>query len=295
MNKYYQEIIEFVQTRYEKDEIINTDIEALGFHYTSQPSEEFLVTVYEPSLCVIVQGSKAVSLGNEIVQYSSEQYLLASVHLPAKVKIVEASQNRAFLSLKIIFSMEQVFDVLRELEDDTKKFFQKPQRGLYFGEMDAKLLEPIVRLVRLLDAPQDIRVLSPLIIKEILYILMCDKGGDFIRQFVMDGSATQRIVEVITKIKNDFKEPINFKELAKSVSMSESSLYQNFKKVTFMSPLQFQKNLRLQEAKRILLTQKVSVAQTAFEVGYTSPSQFSREYARMYGLAPKMDKKRLNY
>jgi transcriptional regulator GlxA family with amidase domain len=155
--------------------------------------------------------------------------------------------------------------------------------------MKKRLIEPVSRLVSLLDSPEDIPVLSPLIIKEILYTVMCDDGGYIFRQYVRDGSVEQRVVEAITKIKDEYKSPLNVKELARSVSMSESSLYHNFKKITAMSPLQFQKNLRLQEAKQLLISQNIEAAQVAFEVGYESPSQFSREYARMFGLPPIAD------
>jgi len=120
-----------------------------------------------------------------------------------------------------------------------------------------------------------------------LYLIMTDEGGDFLRKYLKDGSITHQIVKIISKIKRNFSENINMKELAKSFGMSESSLYHNFKKVTLLSPLQFQKTLRLQEARHIILTQDIDVGEVAFSVGYESPSQFSREYSRMFGLSPK--------
>lgn len=127
------------------------------------------------------------------------------------------------------------------------------------------------------------------ILKEILYAVMQDEGGDFIRQYVMDGSASQRVVQAITRIKENYKALLNVGELARAVSLSESSLCHNFKKITALSPLQFQKQLRLHEARQLLLTRDIEAAQVAYEVGYESPSQFSREYARMFGLPPKAD------
>lgn len=269
-----------------------TDIEALNFYREVNPTE-FLSTVYEPSLCVILQGAKAVGLDEELYEYNPSTYLLASVHMPARVRITEASKEVPYVSLKITFSIEQVFELLKEIPI-TSKLSTHEGRGLYFGKMETTLLEPIFRLVRLLESPKDITILSPLIIKEILYIVMCDKGGDFIRRFVMEGNATQQVVKVITKIKDDFRSTLNIRELAKSIGMSESSLYHNFKKVTTMSPLQFQKTLRLQEARhKLMMYDDIEASQVAFDVGYESSSQFSREYARMYGLPPKTDIRRM--
>ncbi len=289
---YRQELIERIQSHYTEEGHLKTEIASLSF-YNASESTEFLTTVYEPSLCVIVQGAKAVGLADEMFMYDPQTYLLSSIHMPARVRIEEASKETPYLSLQLKFSMEQIFDVLKEMDNTSIKSSHKPNRGLHFGEMNKELLEPILRLVRLLDTPKNIPVLSPLIIKEILYLIMNEEGGDFIRRYIMDGSATQRIVKVITKIKDDFAEKLDIPALAKLVSMSESSLYHNFKKITTMSPLQFQKTLRLHEARLRLMSQDIDASQVAFDIGYESPSQFSREYARMFGFPPKADVKRL--
>lgn len=291
LNKYHREILEFAHSRYTKDGKFETEIDSLSFYRAYEPLQEFLATVYEPSLCLVIQGAKAVGLGDEMFGYDPNTYLLASTHVPAKVKITQASKEKPYLSLMITFSMEQIFEVLKEIDHKEEKYIKRPKRGLYFGNMDTKLIEPVTRLVRLLNSPEDIALFSPLITKEILYILLRGEGGDFIRQYIMDGSATQRVVKVISKLKDEFRDSFSVKELARFVGMSESSLYQNFKKVTSMSPLQFQKTLRLQEARQMLLTQNIEAAQVAFDVGYQSPSQFSREYSRMFGLPPKEDAK----
>ncbi len=290
---YRQELIALIQSSCFEEGGVETEIKSLCFYRATQATE-FLHTLYEPSLCIIVQGSKAIELGDIVLNYNSDSYLLASIHLPAKVSIQEASSDKPYLSLKIAFSMEEIFEVLHSM-DNVYPFpsISKLERGLCVNAMSARLLEPIVRLVRLLNTPQDIPFLSNLIKKEILYLMMRDKGGSFFRQYVMDGSAVQRIVSVIAKIKNEFKEELDIQLLAKSIGMSESSLYHNFKKVTTMSPLQFQKSLRLQEARRILALKNAEASQVAFAVGYESPSQFSREYARMFGLPPKADIKKM--
>ncbi len=280
-------IKKIIASSYRGENLIQTAIDPLTFYYSDAPTE-MLATVYEPSVCIIVQGAKEVGVGEELIPYDPEMYLLASVHMPARVRIAEASPERPYMGLTLSFTMEQIFEVLHEMPTSPRRS-GKSQSGLYFGQMQPRLMDPVTRLVRLLDSPQDIPVLTPLIIKEILYMLLNDEGGGIIRQYLMDGSATQRVVEAITKIKEAFKEPLNVKELARSVSMSESSLYHNFKQITAMSPLQFQKSLRLQEARQMLMAQNIEAAQVAFEVGYESPSQFSREYARMFGLPPIAD------
>lgn len=276
-----------IEAAYHGANLIRTPIEQLSFYYSAAPTE-MLATVYEPSVCIIVQGAKEVGIGDDLIPYDPEMYLLASVHMPARVRIAQASPEHPYMGLTVTFTMEQIFEVLHEMPSASKRPGGS-KSGLYFGQMQQRLLDPVVRLVRLLDSSQDIPVLAPLIIKEILYTVMSDEGSDVIRQYIMDGSATQRVVAAITKIKEVYKEPLSVKELARSVSMSESSLYHNFKKITAMSPLQFQKNLRLQEARQMLMTQNIEAAQVAFEVGYESPSQFSREYARMFGLPPIAD------
>lgn len=285
---YQAEIKDKIVSEYRGENLIRTPIDQLYFYYKTEPSD-MLLTVYEPSVCMIVQGSKEVGLGDELIPYDQDDYLLASVHMPARVRIAEASLENPYMGLTITFTMEQIFDVLKNMTPIPRRPGTS-KSGLYFGEMQKRLIDAVTRLVRLLDSPEDIPVISPLIIKEILYTVMSDEGGDIIRQYVKDGSVEQRVVQAITKIKDEYKSPLNVKALARSVSMSESSLYQNFKKITAMSPLQFQKNLRLQEARQLLMSQNIEAAQVAFEVGYESPSQFSREYSRMFGLPPIADK-----
>lgn len=283
---YRTELLKIIEAKHIEDGIIKTDIPRLSFYY-SKSTTEFATVVYEPSLCLVLQGSKALILGDENYSYDPSRYLLASVHMPTRVRIMEASDQKPYISLKLTFTMEDIFEVIKEAQTKFRPTNLTPELGLCFGDMSTQLIDPLTRLVRLLDNPGSIKFMAPMIIKEILYHVINDKGGDFLRKYVMDGSITQQIVKIIAKIKHDFAENINMKELAKAYGMSESSLYHNFKKVTMLSPLQFQKTLRLEEARRILLTQDIEATEVAFAVGYESPSQFSREYARMFGLPPK--------
>ena len=161
--------------------------------------------------------------------------------------------------------------------------------------MSTTLYEPILRLIKLIERPkEDIDFLSPLILKEILYILVNEKSGYFLNKFAMEGTTSNKIVKAIAEIKTHFNEKLNMAALAKRIDMSESHLYQNFKTITSLSPLQFQKKLRLEEAKRMLALRNIDISEIAFLVGYESPSHFSREYSRMFGMPPKAHLKSLH-
>lgn len=287
----YNELKRLIEKHASIEGRTNTIVPSLRFFCTTTPSE-FLHTLYEPSLCLIAQGSKAVGLGEELFLYDKHRYLIASVHLPARVQIQEASAEKPYLSLQLTFTMDQILEILKEV-DDEEHSMQQPECGLYFGENSSLLLDPVVRLVRLLENPKDIGILSPMITREILYRVVQDKGGAIIRQFAKNGSLAQRIAKAITMIKNDLAEPLRIEMLAQEAQMSASSFHYHFKRVTTMSPLQFQKSLRLQEARRLLMVEELEANHVAFQVGYESPSQFSREYARLFGLPPIRDVKRI--
>ncbi len=287
IDRYFQELKEIIRNHTKKEGSQSTAIGALNFFKMSYPSE-FLHTMYEPSLCLIVQGAKAVGVGEKMSSYDKDHYLLASVHLPARVQVQEASPSEPHLSLQLVFSMDQMVEILKEMPSFSPK---EPlgEHGIYIGENSEALLEPIIRLARLLDKPQDIAMLEPLIMREIVYRLMQDKGGLILRQFVQSGTLAERIAKAIGFIKLYFKEPLKMDDIAKIAGMSSASFYHHFKRITSITPLQFQKSLRLQEAKRLLLLEGYEATHVAFEVGYESPSQFSREYARLFGLPPMKD------
>jgi len=292
MNELFElhrkELVNTINVKCTSDELMKTAIPSLSFYKTSSLSE-FVSVVYEPCICLALQGSKAVGFGKELDGYNKSKYLLVSTNIPANVRIEEASEKEPYISLKISFTLEQIYEVLKEFEGEKiSKPKSKVDKGLFFGDMNMNLLNPISRLVKLLETPQkNINFMYPLIIKEILYVLLSGESGEFLKQYVMEGSITNQIVKVISEIKNNFTETLNVKELAEKFNMSESTLYHNFKKITMLSPIQFQKKLRLEEAKQLLLNQKIDVNEVAFVVGYESPSQFSREYSRMFGLPPK--------
>jgi AraC-like DNA-binding protein len=252
-----------------------------------------IYSVYEPALCIVAQGSKLVMLGEEYYHYNPASYLIASVHLPITGQIIQATQQNPYLSLQLSFSTDQIVETMK---DSHSEWSQKESSGraLFVNQMSISLLDAVLRLVRLLDTERDIPVLAPLVIREILYwIIQDEQGGASVRQFAVAGSHAERIAKVIDMINRDFAKPLRIDELAKAASMSASSLHSHFKAVTAMSPLQYQKRIRLQEARRLMLVDIPEAANAGFQVGYESPSQFSREYARMFGLPPVSDIKRL--
>ncbi|TGE34763.1 AraC family transcriptional regulator [Desulfosporosinus fructosivorans] len=254
---------------------------------------EHLHSIYEPSLIVIAQGSKIVMLGDEAYQYDAASYLVSSVHLPIVGRIIEATPQKPYLCVQINFRTDQILDVVKET-DQIWTGKTDSGRGLVVNKTNTALLDAVLRFVRLLDTPQDIHMLSPLITREILYRVLQDDQGNVIKQFAINGSHSHSIGKIIKLINDDFAKPLRIEELASKANMSTSSLHSQFKRVTAMSPLQYQKMIRLQEARRLLLTDSsMDAADVGFQVGYESPSQFSREYARMFGLPPISDVKQL--
>ncbi|CAI6060933.1 AraC family transcriptional regulator [Cohnella sp. JJ-181] len=268
-----------------------TSIPGLCFIRASRISEP-VHSVYKPSLCVVAQGSKVVMLGQESYRYDAAHYLTASVNLPIAGQVVEASAEAPYISLQLQFAMDQILDVIQASSDREESSRRPYGRGLVIHQMNDSLQDAVMRLVKLLDSPRDIPVLAPYAIREVIYRLLQDEQGDALKQFALTGSRAQRIAAVIERLNRDFAKPLRIDELAEEAGMSASSLYYHFKEVTAMSPIQYLKQLRLQEARNLLLSEAMDAAEAAFQVGYESPSYFSREYARMFGNPPIRDIRR---
>lgn len=268
-----------------------TDINKLEFTRESSPST-VIHGVYEPILAIVVQGKKEALLGEETYRYGAGQYLVVSVDLPLSGFVVEATPDKPYLGFKLNLDPAQLCDIIAQIKPGTRKK-ENSVRGLFVSNASAPLLDCAIRLTRLLDTPQDIPILAPMIIREIYYRLLMGEQGEAVRQIATSGSNMQRIAEVIKLIKADFTKPMRVEDLAAQVSMSVSSFHHHFKEVTSMSPLQYQKQLRLLEARRLMLAENSDAANAAYQVGYESPSQFSREYSRMFGAPPITDIQRL--
>jgi AraC-like DNA-binding protein len=289
--KQQEELASIIERYTRKNGTHSTAIASLKFIRASGKSEP-QYTIYEPALCIVAQGTKLVMLAEKSFQYDPATYLVASVQLPITGQIIQATPQSPYLSLQLNFSADQILDIIKESEV-TWGQKEDAARGLLVSRTSTSLLDAVLRLVRLLDEPWDIPVLAPLIIREILYRVLQDEQGSSVLQFAVAGSHAQRIAKVIELINRDFDKPLRIDYLAMTANMSPSSLHHHFKEVSAMSPLQYQKQIRLQEARRLLLSETSEAADAGFRVGYESPSQFSREYARMFGLPPVSDIKRL--
>ncbi|MFW9257148.1 AraC family transcriptional regulator [Nostoc sp. CALU 546] len=268
-----------------------TDINKLEFMRESSTSTA-LQCVYEPILGIVVQGKKEALLGEETYRYGAAQYLVVSVDLPLSGFVIEATPEKPYLGFKLNLDPRQLCDIIAQIRPGTPKK-ENSVRGLFVSNVDAPLIDCALRLTRLLDTPQDIPILAPMIIREMYYRLLMGEQGEAVRQIATSGSNMQRIAEVIKLIKADFAKPMRIEELAGQASMSPSSFHHHFKEVTSMSPLQYQKQLRLLEARRLMLAENSDAVNAAYQVGYESPSQFSREYSRMFGAPPIKDIERL--
>lgn len=267
-----------------------TAIEPLEF---MRESDAFTVIrgVSEPLFAIVLQGKKEVLLNEETFQYGVAQYLVLSVDLPVSGCVIEASPNQPFLGFKLNLDPVQLCDIIAQTNPSTDK--KESVRGWFTSDAEPSLIDCAIRLTKLLETPQDIPFLAPIIIREIYYRLLTGEQGEAVRQIATAGSNMQRIAEVIKRLKTDFAKPLRIEELAGQANMSVSSFHRHFKAVTSMSPLQYQKQLRLMEARRLMLTEAFDAIATADKVGYESPSQFSREYARMFGAPPMRDIERL--
>jgi AraC-like DNA-binding protein len=261
-----------------------TAISALEFGRSSTVAS-LLCRINEPMLAIVVQGKKAALLGEETHRYDAGQYLVISVDLPLSGFVTQATPEQPYLGFRLTLDPRQFSDMIAQTPDRK----EASVRGLFVSNADAPLLDCALRLTRLLDTPQDLPVLAPMVMREIYYRLLTGEQGEAVRQIATSGSNMQRIAQVIQQMKTDFAKPLRIEDLADQVKMSPSSFHAHFKAVTSMSPLQYQKHLRLLEARRLMLTEPVNAVTAADQVGYESPSQFNREYARMFGAPPIRD------
>ena len=246
------------------------------------------VGLYRPMLCLVLQGAKEATIGGRVLRYEQGQYFIASLDLPTCGRVVEASPERPYICLAYGIEPEHLAELLPDVPPKPE-----PQAPAFaVNPASADLIDAWARLLKLLDSPADIGVLGPLCEREILYRLLKGPQGAALRQIVHAGSHLSQLRRAIGWIKEHFHEPIKVEDLAELAAMSPATFHRHFKAATAMSPLQYQKNLRLQEARRLIATTK-DAARTAFAVGYESPSQFSREYARLFGLPPARDAARM--
>ncbi|HEX2908631.1 MAG TPA: AraC family transcriptional regulator [Phototrophicaceae bacterium] len=248
--------------------------------------------VLEPSFCVIAQGSKEVFLGECRYQYDPFHYLLATVDLPSLSRVIEASKERPYLSLRLELPPALVGAVMVET-GHTSSRAHADVSAVAVSALDVNLLDAVVRLVRLLDTPVEAPVLMPLITREIIYRLLIGEQGRRLRHLALLGGYAPDIAKAIARFRQDFDQPLRIEQIARELGMSVSGFHHHFKAVTMMSPLQFQKRLRLQEARRLMLNENLDAASAAYQVGYNDASHFNREYKSVFGVPPMRDMQRL--
>lgn len=284
----YQEIASIAARYATEDGEVRTGIEALGISRRMAPSTPCHGS-YKPCFAMVIQGAKSVQLGSDRIDYGAGDYLLTSLDLPVAWRVVEASPEVPHFCITVAISSEKVLDLMARAELDRRPEPPKGLRGIVVNRATPELLDASVRLMRLLDRPSDIAAMGPLIEQEILYrILTGPAGGQLINMAVSD-SQGNRIARAIAWLRAHFASPLRIEELAEHAGMSVSSFHHHFKSITAMTPVQYQKQLRLHEARRLMMAEGLDVGNAGHRVGYQSPSQFSREYSRLYGVSPARD------
>lgn len=268
-----------------------TVVEGLRFNRASAPTDR-IVGVTQHSLCIVAEGLKQIQLGDQSYQYDPFNYMLATMELPITGWVVQASPQSPYLSLQLELDPVLVGSVMVESGIPVPES-PGDAKAVVISALGGGLLDAVVRLIQLLDNPDEYRILGPLIKREIVYRLLTEAQGSRLRHLSNFGGHTNRIGQAIDRLRSGYDQPLRIENLAKEFGMSSSSFHHHFKAVTDMSPLQYQKQLRLQEARRLMLGEGLDAASASYRVGYEDASHFSRDYKRHFGNAPIRDVERL--
>lgn len=263
--------------------MVRTEVDGLWLIRAEEPTTP-VPAVYDASLCIIVQGAKNVALNGQNLLYDASNYLIVSVDLPLVGHVVEASRDRPYLCCKIDLDQGLLADLVAAEGGGIPK---GAPPALALHPSDPELLDAACRLLRLLDRPQSITALAPLIDREVLYRLLTGPHGSMLRHVASADSHLGQVSRAISWIRDHYREQLRIPEVAFAARMSISSLHQHFKDVTGLTPIQYQKQLRLQEAHRLMVAEGANAGSAGFAVGYESPSQFTREYRRLFGAPPR--------
>ena len=290
LQAYREELVERIGRAITSDGSVQP-LQGLHLYRHSVPLER-VYSMVDPSVCVVAQGSKEFLLGESHYRYDPFHYLLSTVDLPNIGQVLEASEERPFLSLRLSLDPGIVSSVMLEAGYASSR---KPAgvRAIDVSLLDTNLLEATVRLTRLLDSPAEAPILLPLIMREMVYRLLMGEQGDRLRHLATLGEGSSPIARAVERLRQDFDRPLRAEQLARELGMSVSGFHQHFKAVTALSPLQFQKRLRLQEARRLMLSEDLDAASAAYRVGYRDSSHFNREYKSLFGVPPMRDVQRL--
>ena len=269
----------------------DTPIPGLSFHRWEAPTEPTSYML-PPSICLIGQGQKRLFLGEETYIYDAHRFLITSVDLPVVAQIIEASSDKPYVGLTMELDLRLIGQLMLGLDMPSVRP-SRERLGIAVSDVSVPLLDAFNRLIRLLESPGDIAALAPLIKQEIFYRLLTGEQGPRLRMITTAGNHGYQISRAIDWLKDNFNKPVKIEELAGKAGLSLSAFHNHFRAMTAMSTLQYQKRMRLNEARRLMLTEHVDASRAAFQVGYESPSQFSREYSRHFGAPPMRDIKNL--
>jgi len=281
-----EELIERMLRAADKDALLEV-FPGVYIYHSSKPTE-CVPSVFKPAFCVIAQGSKSVLLNDESFDYDSGHYLISTLDLPIVSNVVEASREKPYLNLRIDLDPTLVASVMMESGSKVKKS-DAAVKAMDVSSLDADLLDAVVKLVRLLDTPEEMKVLAPLIIHEIVYRLLKGAQGARLSHLITTEGDASRVSTAVKRLREKIDQPLKVENLARELGMSISGFHHHFKAVTAMSPLQYQKQIRLQEARRLMLGEGMDVASASFRVGYEDPSYFSRDYKKLFGAPPQRD------
>ncbi len=284
---FQQTLLRLVKNMAPREGLNETPVPGI-FCYKTSTSPNIMPAVYEPCLCIIVQGRKNVLLGTDMRSYGEFEFLIASVDLPVIGTVVDATDERPYYVIQMNIDVKLLSELLLKMQYSTADE-KGPETGLFIGKLDGRMAASLQRLLGLFEALEDIPVLAEGLIREMHYRMLRSEYGKAIAQMSLKGTPAQRISVAIQKLRRDYDQTVKIEELANLAGMSLSSFHSHFKSITSMSPLQFQKSVRLVEARSLMMSQNLDAASTAYKVGYESPSQFSREYSRMFGSPPARD------
>lgn len=280
-------ITRYTDTHAEADGFYETDIAPLKLMRIGQHTLP-TYTLYTPTLCMTVQGAKQVMLGDTVFDYGPMEYLVVSVDLPIIGRVTQGNADTPFLALILDIDVALLQDVIRQL-DQPSPAHAPSSLGIFIANFAGQAADCALRLMQLLEQPRAIPVLASSLLRELYYWLLCGPQGEQLRRLVAPNSNILRIADAIHLMRKEFDQPIGIERLATLAGMSTSSFHAHFKTITSLTPLQYQKQLRLLQARRLLVTRAANASQAAYQVGYESPSQFSREYTRMFGTPPSRE------
>ncbi len=278
---------EIVESRLPGNGSFYTAIAGLSLHRLTKPMPPVSM-LFAPSFAFIIRGEKRVVLGEEVYAYDQDHFLLTAVDLPTIAEVIGASPTAPYAS----FMFDIDLDAARELIAEVDQHGLQPDdtgTGIAVGPVTPELADASLRLMELLDRPQDIPILARSIQREILYRVITGPVGSRLRQVVELGTQTNRVSVALRWLRDNFDQPIRIDALADMAGMGESTLHHHFRALTAMSPLQYQKHLRLNEARRLMIAERIDAGSAALRVGYESATQFNREYRRLFGIPPKAD------